>query len=88
MSARIQDKVYAKTYRVIKLFPDPNRLIVRASHHKVAMMADGKCPDLTMMALQLLYLLKLNGGNQKDGYYFIAVYLPCPRPSTSTSYLC
>ena len=47
------------TYRLVKLLPDADGLIVGSGHDKFAMMTDGKCPNFSVMAIELLYILEL-----------------------------
>ena len=47
------------THRLIRLFPDPDRLVVRAGHDKVRLVTDCERPDLARVARELLNAFKL-----------------------------
>ena len=47
------------TCRLVGLFPDSDRLVVRTGHDKVAAVTDGKSPDLTRVSSELLDALEL-----------------------------
>lgn len=47
-----------ETYRLVKLLPYTNRLVMRASGDELSVIADGQCPNLAMVPLELLNELK------------------------------
>ena len=47
------------TYRLIQFLPDTDGLIVRTGHYELAGIADGQCPDLSMMSVKFLNVLEL-----------------------------
>ena len=46
-------------YRLIELLPDTDRLVMRPSDNELAVVADGESPNLAVVTLQLLDVLKL-----------------------------
>lgn len=47
-----------ETYRLVKLLPYTNRLVMRASGDELSVIADCQCPNLAMVPLELLNELK------------------------------
>ena len=47
------------THRLVRLFPDPNRFVVRAGHDKVCLVTDCERPDLARVAGELLDAFEL-----------------------------
>ena len=47
-------------YRFVKFLPYSNRLVMRASNDKLTVVTHSKSPDLSMMAIEFLDILKLN----------------------------
>jgi hypothetical protein len=47
-------------YGFVELLPYSYRLVVRPSHDEIGEIADGECPNFTVVTVKLLDVLKLN----------------------------